>query len=322
MPQPKFLYNLKTLRFERAGFAWREWLFNILGLAFTGAIFFAGLLYLQNRIVETPLEKSLRAENEALTRNKVIVQDELQNEGGLLASLSSADKTLHKRILLTDQVTVEKPEPLSKEILIADFSDFYTLLDQLSAKTSVSFNKAAVKNYLFSKLYWPGKKDVEELKSFPTHAPLADFRIDQVACGFGNQINPFNKLLYSHNGVDLSGERGTEILATGAGVVEAAIISEMPTGLGNYVSINHGNGYITRYAHLQNVKVYAGQKIKQGQVIGTLGMSGGVVAPHVHYEIIKNGIYYNPALFMIEGTGVENFMSLAEIGKTTKQALD
>src|ERR1700733_3149080 len=121
MPQTKFLYNLKTLRFERAGFPWRQWMFNALGLCFTGSLFFAGLLYIQNRLVETPLEKQLRAENESLNTHKAIVRDELAQQTVLLASLTSADRALHKRILLTDPVATEKTAPYSKEILAADF---------------------------------------------------------------------------------------------------------------------------------------------------------------------------------------------------------
>jgi murein DD-endopeptidase MepM/ murein hydrolase activator NlpD len=322
MPQPKFLYNLKSLRFEKAGFPWRWVIINGLGLAFMVVLFFAGLLYLQNRIVESPLEKQLRWENDVLTRHKKVIEEESARQNVQMASLAASDKALHKRILLTDPAPPEKSEPYSKSILAGDFSDFYNLLDKLSAKTSASFKQAGTKNYLFSRLYWPGKKDVEEIRAFPTLAPVADFKIDQLVCGFGNQINPFNKLLYEHKGLDISGEKGTDVVASGSGVIESAVFSETPSGLGNYVSINHGNGYVTRYAHLQKISVYRGQKIKQGQSIGTLGMSGGVVAPHLHYEIIRNGIYYNPALFMIEESGVENFMSLAEIGTTSKQALD
>jgi murein DD-endopeptidase MepM/ murein hydrolase activator NlpD len=322
MPQPKFLYNLKTLRFEKAGFPWRWVIFNGLGLAFTGILFFAGLLYLQNRLVETPLEKQLRWENEALTRHKQVIEEESHRQNVQMASLAGSDKTLHKRILGTDPVPAGKAEAYSKSILAGDFPDFYNLLARVRAKATSSFKKAETKNYLFSKLYWPGKKDINEITNFPTLAPVTNFKVDQLACGFGNQINPFNKLLYQHKGLDISGEKGTDILASGSGTVETAVVSEMPTGLGSYVSINHGNGYVTRYAHLQKINVYQGQKIKQGQVIGQLGMSGGVVSPHLHYEVIKNGNYYNPALFLIEETAVENFMSLAEIGNTTKQALD
>jgi len=322
MPLSKFHYNPLTLRYEKAGFPWISVVLNAAGLLFTGCLFFAGLLYLHNRFVETDLERSLRAENAALAKHKTIIEKELGEATVVLASLSSADRALHKGIFLTDQKPIVKSESYSKEILADDFPEFYKLVSRLASKTSSSIQKAGVNNYYFSRLYWPGKKDVDDIRSYPTLAPLTDFKIDQVACGFGDHINPFNKLLYEHNGIDLSAEKGTDILASGSGRVAAAGMNELPTGFGNYVIIDHGNGYVTRYAHLQQVKVYGGQKIAQGQVIGTIGMSGGAVAPHLHFEIIKNGVYCNPALFMIDQAAVASFMTLTEIGKTTQQALD
>jgi murein DD-endopeptidase MepM/ murein hydrolase activator NlpD len=322
MPRSKFYYNPKTLRYEKAGFPWSSVALNATGLMFTGCLFFGGLLYLHNHFVETDLEKDLRRENAALAKHKTIVEKELGEATVLLASLSYADRALHKGIFLTDPKPMVRSESYSKEILAGDFPEFYELVNKLASKTTSSIQKAGVNNLYFSKLYWPGKKDIEDIKSYPTLAPLPDFKTDQVACGFGDRINPFNKLLYEHNGIDLSAEKGTDILASGSGRVTVAGMNELPTGFGNYVIIDHGNGYLTRYAHLQQVKVYGGQKIVQGQVIGTIGMTGGAVAPHLHFEIIKNGVYCNPALFMIDQAAVESYTTLAEIGKTTQQALD
>jgi murein DD-endopeptidase MepM/ murein hydrolase activator NlpD len=322
MPRAKFHYNPNTLRYEKAGFPLGRVILNAAGLLVTGALFFAGLVYLYNRVVETDLERNLRHENTALAKHKIILQKELGEANVVLASLGTTDKALHKRIFLTDPKPVVKSDSYSKEILYADFGDFYKLVDKLSAKTFLSAQKAGKNNVYFSKLYWPGKKDAEDIKSYPTLAPVPDFRTDQLACGFGEHLNPFNKLLYEHHGIDLTAERGSEVRAAGGGRVVGTGLSEAPTGFGNYVIIDHGNGYVTRYAHLQAVKVYYGQKIAQGQTIGTLGMSGGAVAPHLHYEVIKNGLHCNPALFLINQSDVESFITLAEIGKTTKQSLD
>jgi len=322
MPPFRFVYNPKTLRFEKAGIAWYNLWFTGISLLVTGFLFFAVFLFLQNRWVETPLEKSLRSENAALSKHRLIVQKELDASNVLLSSLSNTDRALHKRIFLTDQKPVVKTEGYSKEILASTFADFYQWIDKLKVKTSKSFEKALAHNGHFSGLYWPGKKDIQELDSYPTLAPLADFKLGKLACGFGNHINPFNKLLYEHNGIDLAGEKGTSVFATGSGKITVAAINDLPNGFGNYIEIDHGNGYVTRYAHLLQLNVFAGQKVAQGQVIGTIGMSGGAISPHVHYEIIKNRRYCNPVLFMIEQDGVESFMALTELSKTTQQALD
>lgn len=322
MEQSKFTYNTKTLRFEKVKFNWPNLVFNLLGLALTATLFFGGIIYLQNKLFETDLEVSLRNENEALTKHKVTVASEINQAGLNLSDLSDADKALHKRILLTDDETTEKKIEYTKESLVENVSAFDELVNRLAQKSTNAFSKSKMTSYEFSKLYWPVKGDVDELTYYPTMAPVSNFKVDALVCGYGNQINPFNKLLYRHTGIDLSAEKGSDVLAAGSGKVFIISKSTLPTGLGNHIVVDHGNGYKTTYAHLQDIKVYQGQKIQQGQAIGTVGISGGVIAPHLHFEIAKNDKPCNPIQFLIKKTDVATFIAMASTNKLTKQALD
>ncbi len=318
----KFSYNPKTLRFEKAKFNWGNLIFNVLGLILTGALFFAGLIYGQNKFFETDLEKNLRNENKALAKHKKIVESEIALATFALSDLTESDKALHKTILLTDEITEEKTVSFTKESLAESTSAFDQLINELTSKSKNAFDKATRASYDFSKLYWPVKGDVEELTHYPTLPPIPNFKVDALVCGYGNQVNPFNKLLYKHKGVDLSAERGSEVLASGSGKILLVSRSVMPTGLGNHIIIDHENGYTTTYAHLQDIKVFQGQKIKQGMTIGTVGISGGVIAPHLHFEIAKNDKNCNPIQFLIKKTDVSTFIALVASNKSTKQALD
>ena len=88
------------------------------------------------------------------------------------------------------------------------------------------------------------------------------------------------------------------------------------------MEIDHGNGLVTRYSHLEKVNVTWGQKIKQGQVIGLSGSSGGSVAPHLHYEVIEYGKNLDPLMYIIEGISAEGHQKLAVKSKTQNQSLD
>ncbi len=318
----KFTYNPKTLRFEKARFNWWNLVFNVAALLFTGSLLFVGLVYLQNQLFESDYEKNLRNENKALSKHKYLVEEEIVQASIAITDLVGQDKVLQKRVLLTEEVAPAEQVVYTKEMLLTNSSAFDELISSLLTKSKYAFQKATSTSYQFSKLYWPVKNDVEELTHYPTLPPLSNFKVDALVCGYGNQINPFNKLLYEHKGIDLAAEKGSGVVASGSGKVILLIRSVMPTGLGNYVIIDHGNGFKTTYAHLQDINVHSGQKILQGQPIGTVGISGGVIAPHLHFEISKNDRSCNPVQFLIMKTDVASFMAMASTNKLTKQALD
>lgn len=117
-----------------------------------------------------------------------------------------------------------------------------------------------------------------------------------ITCGFGSRIDPFTGALSFHQGVDIANDIGSPIKATADGVVQYADFER--GGYGNLVTINHGNGYITRYGHLQKFIVAPGQHIKKNQIIGFLGSTGKSTSPHAHYEVILNGVAVNPVKYL------------------------
>lgn len=112
---------------------------------------------------------------------------------------------------------------------------------------------------------------------------------------FGARTDPFTGKDGWHNGIDYAAPRGTDILSLGAGVV---VFSGDRWGYGTMVEINHGNGYVTRYAHNQSNEVRVGDIVTRGQVIAKMGSSGRSTGPHVHLEVIENGKAVDPQRFM------------------------
>lgn len=112
---------------------------------------------------------------------------------------------------------------------------------------------------------------------------------------YGQRTDPFTGRLTMHRGVDFAAKDGSDVLATGAGLV---IYAGNRWGYGNLVEINHGNGLVTRYAHLKDVIAQKGDIVKAQDVIGTVGSTGRSTGPHVHYEVLKNGHQVNPAIYI------------------------
>lgn len=116
-----------------------------------------------------------------------------------------------------------------------------------------------------------------------------------ISSRFGERNDPFTGELVLHRGLDFAGTRGSEVLSVASGVVTWAANR---AGYGKTVEIDHGNGYQTRFAHNEKLSVKAGDRVTAGQVIGLMGDSGRASAPHVHFEVLRNGTRINPSQFV------------------------
>lgn len=112
---------------------------------------------------------------------------------------------------------------------------------------------------------------------------------------FGEREDPFSGEEAYHKGVDFAGTAGADVMAVAAGVVTWA---GNRTGYGNLVEINHGDGYVTRYAHNQRTLVSVGQTVKRGDPIALMGSTGRSTGPHVHFEVLRNGRQVDPLTFV------------------------
>ena len=121
---------------------------------------------------------------------------------------------------------------------------------------------------------------------------LAPVDFTRISSNFNpNRLHPIYKTKRPHRGTDYAAPTGTPVFAAGDGRVSKAGYSRAN---GNYVFIQHGEQYVTRYLHLHKRKVKQGQRVSQSQVIGTVGATGAATGPHLHYEFLMNGVHRNP----------------------------
>jgi len=121
--------------------------------------------------------------------------------------------------------------------------------------------------------------------------PLPD--MNRVSSNYGGRT--MGGRAENHSGLDMSAPSGTAIYATGPGVVTK---SGWGTGYGQYVEINHGNGYLTRYAHASRLIARVGDKVQAGEHIANVGCTGRCTGPHLHYEVVKDGQRKNPSTYL------------------------
>ena len=153
----------------------------------------------------------------------------------------------------------------------------------------------------------------------PMSMPIEDITYPQIGASSGRKINPFYKAYVYHEGLDFIVARGTPVLAPADGVVERAA-SNRTTG--NTIRISHAGGYETVYMHLETMSVRAGQQVRTGQKIGTVGMSGQAFAPHLHYEVRKDGVVINPVGCLFASVTPEEYVNMLYMSVNTMQSLD
>jgi murein DD-endopeptidase MepM/ murein hydrolase activator NlpD len=112
---------------------------------------------------------------------------------------------------------------------------------------------------------------------------------------FGQRMDPFTGEEGFHKGLDFAGTAGEPVMAVAAGIVTWA---GERSGYGTLVEINHGNGYITRYAHNESTLVTVGQSVSRGEHIALMGSTGHSTGPHVHFEVLHNGTQIDPLIFV------------------------
>ncbi|WP_052121535.1 M23 family metallopeptidase [Inquilinus limosus] len=144
------------------------------------------------------------------------------------------------------------------------------------------------------------------LPTLPLATPLrTEYRMSSP---FGYRIHPITGVETLHAGLDLVAPRGTPIFATGSGRVLRAGVAG---GYGNLVEIQHAEGLVTRYGHMDSIAVTEGQAVTAGTVLGTLGSTGDSTGPHVHYEVRRGGQPVDPMPFLEAGQALKSLLAIA-----------
>ncbi|WP_461532083.1 M23 family metallopeptidase [Sinomicrobium sp.] len=158
------------------------------------------------------------------------------------------------------------------------------------------------------------------LATIPAIQPVNNKDLKRMASGYGWRTDPFTKARKMHWGMDFSAPKGTPVYASGDGVVIRS--DNRAAGYGNHIRIEHGFGYQSLYAHLSKYNVRKGQKVKRGDLIGYVGSTGRSEAPHLHYEVSKDGQRINPMNFYYGSLTPEEYEELIHVASQENQSLD
>jgi len=323
MAKIKYYYDKKTLSYKRIKLSpfkkFQRILFFLITSLFSGLL----MIFVFFTFFDSPKEKMLNREIENMVFQYNQIKDKLNQISLVMADLQNRDDNIYRVIF--------EAEPIPNSIRKAGYGGVnrYEALkgynnSDLIINTTKKLDQISKQLYIQSKSFDEiielAKHKSEMLAAIPAIQPVSNKNLSRMASGFGPRIDPIYKTKKFHAGMDFSAKTGTPIYATGNGKVIR--VRKSRKGYGNHVKIDHGYGYVTLYAHMQKYIVKKGQKVKRGEVIGYVGNTGKSVAPHLHYEVHKNGRKVNPVNFFYNDLTSEEYEKMIILSSQNNQSFD
>ena len=321
--QTRYIFNQLTQNFEvlETSKSRKVLRFFLILLALLGVAFlFAVLLF---TFFKSPKEKSQARELEYMKLQYEILNDRLDNIEILLTDMEQRDNDLYRVMFEAD--------PIPRSVRRSGFSDAdryaglygYMNSNQVlnaARKLDVISSQLYHQSVSYDTLFAMARNKSDMLAHIPAIFPLKETEIKYISSYFGYRPDPIYKIEKFHSGIDVSAQKGTEAYATGDGVV--CDVEKGHWGYGNMVTIDHGYGYKTRYAHLQKAAVRRGQQVKRGQLIGFIGNTGKTTGVHLHYEVLKNNAPINPINFFYKDLTPDEYEQILEQSTLPTQSMD
>ena len=294
-----YLYNPNTLSYERVYPSAKDRFFGVLRHLSIGIVIGVGIFFIFSRTFDSPVESLLKKENKLLQTQYEVLSLRLNNALEVLDDIQQRDENLRYEHLMS----------LSNPELVVSTTQ---KMDMLSKQLYIQSNS-------LEELITLGKNQEERSKCIPAIQPIANKDLKRTASGYGVRIDPIYRTPRFHSGMDFSAKVGTEVYATGDGVVTFAAWKQ---GYGNCLMINHGHGFQTLYGHMSKFRARVGQKVKRGEVIGEVGNTGKSTGPHLHYEVIVRGKHDNPSKYYYMDLTPEEYDRMIQIAENHGQVMD
>ena len=294
-----------------------EWIWRIVKYFIVSATLALIYYLVFSLFISTDTERKLLKENKMYARIYPEMQRKEQLIEDVVDGLALKDGVIYNEIF--------NAAPPSLQPLAA--ADYLETVDSIPDREIVSYtegkvedleSRAASTEANFRRLF--GLLSSSGAAVPPLSLPLKEISYAQVGASCGEKLNPFYKVPVQHNGIDLIANQGSDVLAAADGLVTDVIHSRK--GMGNVVEITHEGGYVTRYAHLSDILVHKGASVRRGAKIADVGISGNSFAPHLHYEVLRDGVPLDPVNFFFASVTPEEYANFMYMASATGQSMD
>lgn len=323
MGKVKYYYDSETLSYRKIKRRKRTTLKYAAMFIVASAIFGFLFVFIASQYIESPKERQMARELQNMQLQYELLNKRMDDAIAALENVEERDNAIYRLYFEANPIPEEqrragfgginrykKFEGFDNSQLISESNKRLDILEKAIVVQSKSLDEIA-------KL----AEDKEKfLSAIPAIQPVNNIDLTRMASGYGFRTDPFTKVRKFHFGMDFTAPRGTPVYASGDGIVKRADNSS--TGYGKHIRIDHGFGYVSLYAHLYKYNVRVNQRVKRGDLIGFVGSTGRSEAPHLHYEIFKDGNRINPINFYYGNLSAEEYSKLLEKASLENQSLD
>lgn len=264
----------------------------------------------------------LREENARLQSQYAVLSRRFDEAMEVMADISQRDDNLYRVMFMAD--------PVPSDVRGATFSgtnryeefenmDNAELVIATTQRMDVLERQLYIQSQSFDEIVEFYKNHEDMLRHLPAIQPVANKDLKRTASGYGYRIHPIYQTRIFHDGMDFACDIGTPVYATADGIVKKA---KWESGYGYIVTIDHGYGYETRYAHLKSFNVKRGQRVVRGETIALSGNSGRSTGPHVHYEVLQRGRPVNPANYYFMDLSSDQYDEMIRMAENQGKVLD
>lgn len=323
MKLQKYIFNHKTLSFEKYKISAR----TVVGRIVLGLLIFCGFTFLIAFLLYTffssPKEMAQARELEYMKLQYTMLNDKLDNMQRVLSEMEDRDDNVYR--------VVFEAEPIPHEVRCSglggahQYDNLYgysnsDIVVNTTKKLDVIASQIFTQSKSYDEVFEMARNKAEMLVCIPAIIPVKEKNVKYISSFFGYRPDPIYNVAKFHSGIDFSANEGVDVYATGNGkVVE---VETTRWGYGKMVTIDHGYGYKTRYAHLKKFNVRKGERVERGQKIGTVGRTGKTTGAHLHYEVLKNNVPIDPVHFFFNDLDPDQYQRLLNQSKLPTKALD
>ena len=273
-----------------------SWMWLLVVLSGAALFLFYMWFYVSVLGFDLPKTAILKRQNAHWNTRMDQMSQQLDRYDELLSMLEVRDDRIYRNVYGLDEIPqAVRQSGFGGEKRYADLEG--TGLKKVVRRLDVLEKRAYVQSKSFEDV-WALQLSAGDLAAhIPSIPPMnTDPSTYRMTSPFGLRADPILGIGKRHTGMDFACPPGNPVYATGDGTV--SLVKHERGGYGNHIEVDHGFGYVTRYAHLSRTDVEVGQKVSRGDCLGLSGRSGRITGPHLHYEVIYRKNYVNPALYM------------------------
>lgn len=318
-----FIFDDEQCKFVPVTYGKSERYLHTFSIWLISSVIFAciGLAVLSLNI-GTPAELALKAENQVLTNQLEYTKTSILTLEEQLDGIADMDSKMYRSVLGMESIPEEKREPgIGGADIYSEFElyseDAAEILKWTASRIDNLERRINVQKMSFNEIQNFYNDNQERLKHVPAIRPLEGLLLS----GFGMRVHPVFKYKRKHNGIDFRADIGTNLFATGDGVVKYA---SRNGNYGNLLVIDHGFGFETRYAHLSGYAdgIRVGSEVERGDLVAYSGDTGLTNGPHLHYEVHLNDEAIDPLNYLFADVTPEEYLMYQEIASRNPASMD